>query len=99
MAIALKQGPETPQDEPLYTDQVIACGYQRTWLLAAGLSVLLAGMIADRIVKDFQPPAPPFVLEVNHAGDPVGQVLPVTSVRVIPDAFLRARLADFIHSA
>ena len=99
MAIALKQTPETPKDAPIYTDQVIACGYQRTWLLAAGLIVLLAGMIADRIRLDLQPPAPPFVLEVNAQGNPVGQVLPLRSVQDIPDALLRARLADFIHDA
>lgn len=99
MAIALKQAPETPKDEPMYTDQVIACGYQRTWLLAVGLIVLLAGMIADRIRLDLQPATPPYVLEVNAQGNPVGQVLPVTSVRVIPDAFLRARLGEFIHDA
>jgi len=100
MAIALRQAPETPKDPPIYTDQVIACGYQRTWLLATGLIVLLAGMIVDRIRLDLQPPPPPFVLEVNAAnGDPIGQVLPVTSVRVIPDAFLRARLGEFIHDA
>jgi type IV secretory pathway TrbF-like protein len=99
MAVALKQAPETPKDSPIYTDQVIACGYQRTWLLAVGLIVLLAGMIADRIRLDLQPPAPPFVLEVNNQGNPVGQVLPVLSVRAIPDAFLRARLADFVHDA
>ena len=99
MAIALRQAPETPKDEPIYTDQVIACGYQRTWLLAVGLIVLLAGMIADRIRLDLQPPTPPFVLEVNNQGNPVGQVLPVTSVQVIPDAFMRARLGEFIHDA
>jgi type IV secretory pathway TrbF-like protein len=99
MAIALRQAPEVPKDEPIYTDQVIACGYQRTWLLAVGLIVLLAGMIADRIRLDLQPPTPPYVLEVNAQGNPVGQVLPVTSVQVIPDAFLRARLGEFIHDA
>jgi len=99
MAIALRQAPETPKDAPMYADQVIACGYQRTWLLAAGLIVLLAGMIADRIRLDLQPPAPPYVLEVNAQGNPVGEVLPVTSAQAIPDAFLRARLADFIHDA
>jgi len=99
MAIALKRGPETPKDEPIYTDQIIACGYQRTWLLAMGLIVLLAGMIADRIRLDLQPPPSPYVLEVNNQGNPVGQVLSVTSVRVIPDAFLRARLGEFVHDA
>src|SRR5260370_901196 len=29
MAIALKRAPEMPKDAPMYTDQVIACGYQR----------------------------------------------------------------------
>src|SRR5260370_9771411 len=99
MAIALKQTPETPQDTPMYTDQVIACGYQRTWLLAAGLIVLLGGMIVDRIRLDLQPPPPPFVLAVNNQGDPVGPVLPVTSVPVLPDPFLRSRLGEFIHDA
>jgi type IV secretory pathway TrbF-like protein len=56
-------------------------------------------MVVDRVRLDLQPPTPPFVLEVNNQGEPVGQVLPVTSVRVIPDAFLRARLGDFIHDA
>jgi type IV secretory pathway TrbF-like protein len=99
MAIALRQAPEVPKDEPIYTDQVIACGYQRTWLLAVGLIVLLAGMIADRIRLDLQAPTPPFVLEVNAQGNPVGQVLPVTSAQVIPDAFMRARLGEFVHDA
>jgi len=99
MAIALKRAPEMPKDAPMYTDQVIACGYQRTWLLAAGLILLLGGMIADRIRLDLQPAPPPFVLEVNNQGRPVGQVSPVTSVTVIPDAFLRGRLGEFIHDA
>jgi type IV secretory pathway TrbF-like protein len=99
MAAALKQVPEMPKDEPIYTDQVIACGYQRTWLLAAGLVVLLAASIGDNIFYHLQPTPPPFVLQVNGEGNPVGQVLPVTSVQVIPDAFMRARLADFIHDA
>ena len=51
MAIALKQAPETPKDTPIYTDPVIACGYQRTWLLAVGLIILLAGMIATVFVS------------------------------------------------
>ncbi len=92
MAAALK-------DTPAYTDQIIAWHNQRIWWVACALIVLLAGMIADRIRLDLQPPPPPFVLAVNDQGNPVGQVLPVTSVRVIPDAFLRARLADFIHDA
>ncbi len=92
MAAALK-------DTPAYTDQIIAWHNQRIWWVACALIVLLAGMIADRIRLDLQPPSPPFVLAVNDQGNPVGQVLPVTSVRVIPDAFLRARLADFIHDA
>jgi type IV secretory pathway TrbF-like protein len=87
------------KDTPMYTDQLIAWHNQRIWWVACALAVLLAGMIADRISLDLQPPAPPFVLEVNNQGNPVGQVLPVLSVRAIPDAFLRARLADFVHDA
>ena len=55
--------------------------------------------VGDNVVYHLRPAPPPYVLEVNNQGDPVGQVLPVTSVQVIPDAFLRARLADFIHDA
>src|SRR5947209_3298532 len=99
MAVALKQTPEMPQDAPMYTDQVIACGYQRTWLLAVGLIVLLGGMIADRIRLDLQPPPPPFVLEVNAQGNPVGQVLQLRSVQDIPNSLLRARLGEFLHDA
>jgi type IV secretory pathway TrbF-like protein len=84
---------------PMHTDTIIAHHYHRVFWLACGLLVLLAFSIADNIAYHLQPPAPPFVLEVNNQGNPVGQVLPVLSVRAIPDAFLRARLADFIHDA
>jgi type IV secretory pathway TrbF-like protein len=68
-------------------------------MAAAGLIALLAGMIADRIRLDLQPAPPPFVLEVNAQGNPVGQVLPLRSAQDIPDALLRARLGEFIHDA
>ncbi len=32
MAIALKRAPEMPKDAPMYTDQVIACGYPSCWV-------------------------------------------------------------------
>jgi type IV secretory pathway TrbF-like protein len=84
---------------PLYTDQLIAWHNQRIWWMGCGLLILLALSIGDNVFYHLQPTPPPFVLEVNNQGDPIGQVLPVTSVQVIPDAFLRARLADFIHDA
>ena len=84
---------------PMYTDQLIAFHNQRIWWIACGLLVLLALSIADNVSYHLRPAPPPFVLEVNEQGHPVGQVLPVTSVQVIPDAFLRARLGDFIHDA
>jgi type IV secretory pathway TrbF-like protein len=83
----------------MYTDRLIAYQNRTLFWLGCALVVLLAGMVVDRVRLDLQPPTPPFVLEVNNQGEPVGQVLPVTSVRVIPDAFLRARLGDFIHDA
>src|SRR5215467_10541110 len=82
---------------PMYTDQLIAFHNQRIWWVASGLLALLALSVADNIIYHLRPAPPPFVLEVNSRGDPVGQVLPVTSVQAIPDAFLRARLGDFIH--
>jgi type IV secretory pathway TrbF-like protein len=84
---------------PMYEDQLIAWHNQRIWWIACGLLVLLALSVGDNVVYHLQPVPPPFVLEVNDRGDPVGQVLPVTSAQAIPDAFLRARLADFIHDA
>jgi type IV secretory pathway TrbF-like protein len=84
---------------PMYTDQLIALHNQRIWWLACGLLALLALSVADNIIYHLRAAPPPFVLEVNSRGDPVGQVLPVTSVQAIPDAFLRARLGGFIHDA
>lgn len=86
-------------ESPMYTDQLIALHNQRIWCVACGLFALLAMSIGDNVSYHLRPAPPPFVLEVNDQGHPVGQVLPVTSVQVIPDAFLRARLADFIHDA
>ncbi len=84
---------------PMYTDTIIAYHYHRVFWLACGLLLVLAASVFDNVVYHLQPPSPPFVLEVNNQGNPVGQVLPVTSVQVIPDTFLRARLADFVHDA
>ena len=86
-------------DEPLYTDQIIAFHNQRIFWVACGLLVLLALSITDNVSYHLRPAPPPFVLEVNAQGAPVGRILPVTSVQAIPDAFLRARLGDFIHDA
>ena len=83
----------------MYTDQIIAFHNQRIWLVACGLFLLLALSIADNVSYHLRPAPPPYVLEVNQQGHPVGQVLPVTSVQAIPDAFLRARLGDFVHDA
>jgi type IV secretory pathway TrbF-like protein len=85
--------------EPMHVDQVVTHGYHRTWWLAAGLMMLLAASIGDNVFYHLQPPPTPFVLEVNGAGRPVGQVLPVKSAQDIPDAWLRGRLSDFVHDA
>jgi type IV secretory pathway TrbF-like protein len=84
---------------PMYHDQIIAWHNQRIWWLACALCALLAISIGDNVSYHLRPALPPYVLEVNQKGVPVGQVLPVLSVQAIPDAFLRARLADFIHDA
>jgi type IV secretory pathway TrbF-like protein len=84
---------------PMYTDQLIAWHNQRIWWVTCSLFVLLALSIGDNVSYHFRPAPPPYVLETNEQGHPVGQVLPVTSIRAIPDAFLRARLGDFIHDA
>ena len=91
--------PALLNDRPMYTDQLIAWHNQRIWWLACGLLALLALSIGDNVSYHLRPTPPPYVLEVNAHGDPVGQVLPVSSVQAIPDAFLRARLGDFVHGA
>jgi type IV secretory pathway TrbF-like protein len=92
MAAALK-------DTPLYTDQIIAYHNQRIWRVTCSLLVLLALSIGDNVSYHLRAVPPPYVLEVNAQGQPIGQVLPVLSARAIPDAFLRARLGDFVHDA
>ncbi|MBV8357001.1 MAG: hypothetical protein JO189_03565 [Deltaproteobacteria bacterium] len=92
MAAALK-------DSPLYTDRLTAWHNSRLWiafLAAIGLAGILG--IAD-VAQKFRPPPPPYVIEVNTHGEPVGQILPITSVQAIPNAILKAQLADFIHDA
>ena len=88
-----------PKDTPMYQDQLVAWHNQRIWWLALALLALLALSIGDNVSYHLRPAPPPYVLEVNDRGDPVGQVLPVTSAQAIPDTFLRARLGDFIHNA
>jgi type IV secretory pathway TrbF-like protein len=83
----------------MYTDQIIAFHNQRIWWVACGLFVLLALSIGDNVSYHLRPAPPQYVLEVNGQGHPVGRVLPVLSAQDIPDAFLRARLGDFIHDA
>lgn len=92
MAVAMK-------DTPAHTDQIIAWHNQRLWWVVCGMGLLLALSIGDNVSYHLRPAPPPYVLKVNDRGDPVGQVLPVASVQLIPDAFLRARLGDFIHDA
>jgi len=86
-------------DTPIYADRLATWHNSRLWiafLAAMGLTAILG--IAD-VVQKFRPPPPPFVLEVNSHGQPVGQVLPIVSVQTIPNAILKAQLADFIHDA
>ena len=87
------------KDTPIYTDQLIAWHNQRLWWVILALLGLLALSVGDNTAYHLQPQPPPYVLEVNSQGEPLGQVLPVLSARAIPDAVLRARLADFIHDA
>jgi type IV secretory pathway TrbF-like protein len=87
------------KDTPAYTDQLIAWHNQTVFWLAVGLLVLLALSVGDNVSYHLRPVPPPYVLEVNNKGDPVGQVIPVLSVQAIPDAFLRSRLGDFVHDA
>ena len=99
MAVALKNLPDLEPDTPAYTDRLIAWHNQRLWYVACGLGGLLALSFAINLKHEYQPPAPPYVLEVNGQGQPVGQVLPILSVQAIPDAILKAQLGDFIHDA
>ena len=91
MAVALKNLPDIEPDTPAYTDRLIAWHNQRLWYVACGLGGLLALSFAINLKHEYQPPPPPYVLEVNSQGQPVGQVLPILSVQAIPDASALAR--------
>ena len=87
------------KDTPIYADRLSAWYGQRiTWALYGSLAlcVVLGGI---DLKHAFAPPQPPYVLKVNDHGEPVGQVLPIRSVQAVPDAMLKAQLADFIHAA
>lgn len=86
-------------DAPIYVDTVIAQGNHRLFWIAYIAMTLLVAQSASSIVKAWQPPQPPYVLEVNERGEPIGKVLPILSVQAIPDGMLKAGLGDFIHDA
>ena len=77
MAVALKNLPDIEPDTPAYTDRLIAWHNQRLWYVACGLGGLLALSFAINLKHEYQPPPPPYVLEVNGQGQPVGLERPV----------------------
>ena len=86
-------------NEPIYQDKLIAWHNSRIWiamLVFAGSTIALA---AADVVQKFQPPPPQHVLVFNQHGEPVGQILPITTVQAIPNLILKAGLGDFVHDA
>ena len=93
MAVALKVPTPIHEDEQVIT---------LNWWVSRGLFAavgLLALSLIGNVIQVMRPTPMPAILEVNHQGEPVGRVYPVTSLQAIPNAIIRARLADFIHDA
>lgn len=89
----------TLTDAPIYTDRLTAWHNSRIWI-ALLASLALNGVLGGAdVAQKLQPPPPQRVLIFNQQGQPVGQILPVTTVQAIPNVILKAGLGDFIHDA
>jgi type IV secretory pathway TrbF-like protein len=70
--------------------------FKRLMTLLAGL---LAISVTGNVYQATRPKPPSPVFPVNQWGEPVGMILPVTSMQAIPDPIIRGWLANFIHDA
>ena len=92
MAIALK-------GTPMYEDQLVAWHNQRLfWALIVAL-VLIAGLIAALTDLALRPAPPPYVIEVDQKGEPVGAVQPVLGTQAVGDQTIRWAVSEYIDHA
>jgi type IV secretory pathway TrbF-like protein len=87
------------KNTPVYEDQLVAWHNQRLWwllLITAGLLALALGVIA---ILKLRPPPPPYIIEVNSKGEPVGAVQPVLGTESVNDNVIRYAISEFIDHA
>jgi type IV secretory pathway TrbF-like protein len=87
------------KNTPFYEDQLIAWHNQRLWwllLITAGLLAVALGVIA---ILKLRPPPPPYIIEVDSKGEPVGAVQPVLGTASVNDNVIRYAISEFIDHA
>jgi type IV secretory pathway TrbF-like protein len=84
---------------PMYEDQLVAWQNQTLFKLVVGLGALLAVAVADIIYKDSHPAPPPYVIEVDSKGEPIGAVQPVLGTQAIGVQTIRWAISEYIDHA
>jgi type IV secretory pathway TrbF-like protein len=92
MATALK-------GTPIYEDQLVAWHNQRLWWVWIATAILLAGALAIIAALIRRPAPPPYVIEVNSQGQPVGAVQPVLGTESLNDQVIRWAISEYIDYA
>jgi type IV secretory pathway TrbF-like protein len=92
MAVALK-------NTPMYEDQLVAWHNQRLWWLLLASAGLLAAALIVIAILILRPAPPPFVIEVDHKGEPVGAVQPVLGTHSVADQTIRWAIGEYIDHA
>jgi type IV secretory pathway TrbF-like protein len=92
MAAALK-------NTPIYEDQLIAWHNQRLWWLLCGAGAIILAQAITTAIWLHRAPPPPYVIEVNSKGEPVGAVQPVLGTESVNDNVIRYAISEFIDHA
>jgi len=92
MAAALK-------NTPIYEDQLIAWHNQRLWWLLCGAGAIILAQAITTAMWLHRAPPPPYVIEVNSKGEPVGVVQPVLGTESVNDNVIRYAISEFIDHA
>jgi type IV secretory pathway TrbF-like protein len=92
MAAALK-------NTPIYEDQLIAWHNQRLWWLLCGAGAIILAQAITTAIWLHRAPPPPYVIEVNAKGEPVGAVQPVLGTESVNDNVIRYAISEFIDHA
>ena len=84
---------------PMFEDQLVAWQNQTLFWLVVGMGALLAIAVGDIIYKDSRPAPPPYVIEVDQKGEPIGAVQPVLGTRAVGDQAIRWAVSEYIDHA